>query len=369
MAALLEDDVFNTTHLFYSNNMASLDYNTSLFHSPWLYRSTVAIAPPKDDEHVFVITHGITSKADIFFNGEKIAKSDVQKGSYTGGVYDVTGLIAKKEDNDKKGKSEKDDGSDNVLLINAYPTNYLRDFAQGFVDWNPYPADNGTGVWRDVEIKRTGSVLLSSPRVVTDYKGKGENEVKVTVKADVVNVENRPVKGSVQGHLTAPDGASVTDLEAAFHLEAGKNTTVSMTTVIKDPSIWWPAGWGKQPMYTVSLNASIPGSGVSDVAGPARFGIRNVSSRVNKHNDTEFSVNGHSFHVRGGGYAPDMFLRFDVERIKTIFEYMLDMGLNTVRLEGNQEHAELYELADEMGLMVLAGWECCDKWEGWDVSI
>jgi exo-1,4-beta-D-glucosaminidase len=43
------------------------------------------------------------------------------------------------------------------------------------------------------------------------------------------------------------------------------------------------------------------------------------------------------------------------------------MGMNTVRLEGKQEHPELYELADRMGVLVLAGWECCDKWEGWEV--
>lgn len=41
------------------------------------------------------------------------------------------------------------------------------------------------------------------------------------------------------------------------------------------------------------------------------------------------------------------------------------MGLNTIRLEGKQEHPFLYSLASELGLMILAGWECCDKWEGW----
>jgi exo-1,4-beta-D-glucosaminidase len=44
------------------------------------------------------------------------------------------------------------------------------------------------------------------------------------------------------------------------------------------------------------------------------------------------------------------------------------MGLNTVRLEGKQEHPYLYSLADEMGLMIMAGWECCDKWEGWEYN-
>lgn len=41
------------------------------------------------------------------------------------------------------------------------------------------------------------------------------------------------------------------------------------------------------------------------------------------------------------------------------------MGMNTIRLEGKEEHPELYDVADRLGLMVMPGWECCDKWEAW----
>jgi len=60
-----------------------------------------------------------------------------------------------------------------------------------------------------------------------------------------------------------------------------------------------------------------------------------------------------------------MFLRFDEDKLAKQFALMLDMGMNTVRLEGKQEQPALYDLADRMGIMILAGWECCDKWEGW----
>lgn len=63
-----------------------------------------------------------------------------------------------------------------------------------------------------------------------------------------------------------------------------------------------------------------------------------------------------------------MFLRFDPERFETIVKYMLDIGLNTLRLEGNNEHPELYEITDRLGLMVIAGWECCNKWESWEYN-
>lgn len=63
-----------------------------------------------------------------------------------------------------------------------------------------------------------------------------------------------------------------------------------------------------------------------------------------------------------------MFMLFDERRIRRISQYMLDMGLKTLRLEGKQEQPEMYNLADCMGMKILAGWECCDKWEGWKVT-
>jgi len=45
---------------------------------------------------------------------------------------------------------------------------------------------------------------------------------------------------------------------------------------------------------------------------------------------------------------------------------MKDLGLNTVRLEGKMELDEFYDIADEVGMLVFAGWMCCDSWQFWD---
>jgi exo-1,4-beta-D-glucosaminidase len=42
------------------------------------------------------------------------------------------------------------------------------------------------------------------------------------------------------------------------------------------------------------------------------------------------------------------------------------MHLNTIRLEGKLETDEFYDLADEQGLLIMAGWCCCDIWEEWN---
>src|SRR5260370_1699405 len=42
------------------------------------------------------------------------------------------------------------------------------------------------------------------------------------------------------------------------------------------------------------------------------------------------------------------------------------MNLNKNRLEGKVENDEFFEKADQMGIMVMGGWCCCDHWEHWD---
>ena len=78
-----------------------------------------------------------------------------------------------------------------------------------------------------------------------------------------------------------------------------------------------------------------------------------------------FSINGKNVLIRGGGWSPDMMLREDPQRLRDDFRYVQDMGLNTIRLEGKLETKEFFDLADERGILLIAGWCCCDHWEHW----
>ena len=78
-----------------------------------------------------------------------------------------------------------------------------------------------------------------------------------------------------------------------------------------------------------------------------------------------FSINGKNILIRGGGWSPDMMLREDPQRLRDEFRYVQDMGLNTIRLEGKLETKEFFDLADERGILLIAGWCCCDHWEHW----
>ena len=41
------------------------------------------------------------------------------------------------------------------------------------------------------------------------------------------------------------------------------------------------------------------------------------------------------------------------------------MNLNAIRFEGKTESGRFLELCDREGILVIAGWCCCDFWERW----
>lgn len=120
MACLIEAGVYSDEELWFSENLK--DFNWGQFTVPWVYRNEFTLEPEKG-KHFLLQTNGITSRGDIYLNGELIADKDFQSGSYSGHEYEITEFV----------------GEENAVLIQTYPTNYYTDLALGFIDWNPVP--------------------------------------------------------------------------------------------------------------------------------------------------------------------------------------------------------------------------------------
>lgn len=285
-------------------------------------------------------------------NGDQIADNETQVGAYAGHLYDITSLVQKR----------------NAIVITTYPTDYDRDLAVGFIDWNPFPPDNGTGVWRNVTLRKTGPVLLGSLSVASRFVTDDLDVVNVTFQTRAQNLENRTVKVEASSTLANPD-RTLAVRTLAMELPPYESRMLSITMEnLTTLEVWWPKQWGHQPLFNAHLDVRVDGGAVSDIR-TATIGIREVTAKLNEHQDIVFYVNKRPFQVRGAGYTSHMFqLWKNGDRFTTICRYLLDMGLNTIRLEGKLEHPELYDIADRLGAMVLPGWECCDKWEAWNVS-
>ncbi|MFE0516447.1 exo-beta-D-glucosaminidase, partial [Streptomyces sp. NPDC058964] len=170
--------------------------------------------------------------------------------------------------------------------------------------------------------------------------------------------------------VTAEISGSVggTSLTRTVPLAAHETKTVTFTPAdvpglhLTSPRVWWPADMGGQPLYDLDLTASVSGTR-SDTAHET-FGIRDVRAPLNSDGARQYRINGRKLLIKGGGWSPDEFLRWDRTYVEDRLKYALDLGLNTIRLEGHLEPDEFFALADRYGVLTLPGWECCDKWEG-----
>ena len=78
-------------------------------------------------------------------------------------------------------------------------------------------------------------------------------------------------------------------------------------------------------------------------------------------------INGKPIQIHGAGWTPDLLLRSSAERQKNELRYVRQMNLNAIRSEGKFESDSFYSLADELGILLLPGWACCDSWQRWDL--
>src|SRR5205085_768732 len=58
-----------------------------------------------------------------------------------------------------------------------------------------------------------------------------------------------------------------------------------------------------------------------------------------------------------------MLQRFDPKSDATTIQYVKDMGLNAIRFEGTVGNENLYDLADQNGIIFMGGFGCCSAWE------
>ncbi|QNK02189.1 glycoside hydrolase family 2 [Dyella telluris] len=348
MAGLLENKTFKND-VFYGDNLRAVqvpEASGNLFVVPWWYRTEITLPQSEAARHTLLRTNGLIASADLWVNGHQVADHTEIAGAYPVHEFDVTHWVH---------------AGANVLALRVHPGDPRQSLSIGWVDWNPTPPDNNMGPWRGVDVVQTGPVALSFPHVQPTLSlpdlARATLDVKVTAKNLDSVAHDATITGTVAG----------VPLQQTVHLAPGQTQVVAFSPkttpglALDHPKVWWPVGMGEHPLYQLELAAAVDGA-TSDRATTS-FGIRSVSSHLTRQGYRQFVVNGKPLLIRGAGWAPDMFLRDDPARMEAEFSYVLNLGLNTIRSEGKLENQRFYDLADRYGVMILAGWECCDKWE------
>jgi len=344
LGSLVDAGVFK--NVFYNRNLEKIP--DSLFQAPWWYRRTFNIEKINPGQVYRLRFNGISYYADIWLNGKKVASGDTVKGSFRQFVFDVTPFI-------KKGE--------NVLAVKV-TQGAPADLNIGFVDWNPEPADNHMGIWRDVHFMESGPVAIENPFVITDVDTATLSYANIKVRVDLQNFSDKKVSGTLKTNI----GNDI-HLSTNVSLEPHEIKEVILSSeqyhqlTMMHPKLWWTHDLGEPYLYTLQMNFDI-NKQLSD-SKKIKFGVRSVSGYMTDRGFRAYRLNGKKILIKGGGWTDPMLLNATPEYERAGIDYAVHMNLNAIRMEGfwgSDEH--LYNLCDEKGILVMVGFSCQWEWKG-----
>ncbi len=351
--------------VFYSTNMEKcFGYESRIgadtvpeFDVPWWFRTDfrASLAP---GQHATLVVHGVVGKADVWVDGTEVATASTVQGDYTRYTFDITGLLG---------------SGGNSLALEVFPNDPLTMFTLDDVDWSQIPPDNNTGIQFPVQLEITDALSVDNDYVTQDDTSDMSSS-SLTVHADVTNASATGGRGVVTATITPPAGGGPA-IEVSEPVEIPPATTRTVVfsptrfpaLTIEEPLVWWPYQMGGQPLY--QLRTTVVDDGRSFGAPVGTFGIRSVTtsltgpSALAPHGVRRFAINGVPFLVRGGGWAENLFLHYSSQDTADQIALIKSLGLNVIRTEGKEMPDDFYQQMDRAGIMIDAGFQCCDRWQ------
>ena len=288
---------------------------------------------------------GIDTVADIFLNGEKLGHTENMHRTFE---FEVKDLL-KEEGNElrvllhsptrfikEEYKHNVADGSEEAMVGFA---NLRKTHCMFGWDWGPRLPD--AGLWRPVKL-----LGIEKARVDSVYVTQKHEDGKVTLHFDVdADVYDREALMGYTVLITDPDGKET--------LCKGSPEEIA----IERPQLWWPNGFGAQPLYTVEVRLYAGGKQVD--AWKKRIGLRTLTMHIEKDAYGEsfaHEVNGVQVFAMGADYIPEdsIFPHINEARTRELLRQCKEAHFNTIRVWGGGYYPDdwFYDACDEMGLMV-----------------
>lgn len=222
----------------------------------------------------------------------------------------------------------------------------LREYSCGGDRWY-----SGAGIYRNVWLLIDDAVSIA-PRgmmISPDISG----DVAVELRLDNTGADYADVR--VELEITAPDGS------AAGRLSCDCTAAPGISAQCFALHVDAPERWDVDSPALYTMNARVFAGGQSPDEAVSRFGFREAHFDTDKGfflNGRMLKLYGADLHHDGGAFGAAMPMRVLKRRLLAL----RSMGCNAIRCSHNPHGEELYELCDELGMIVID--ELYDKWAG-----
>lgn len=299
----------------------------------------------KNSEKILLRFNGLDTICDIFINDKKIGCAYNQHRVWE---FDVKKFL-KDEENE-------------IKIIFYSPTKYIKQKQKEIAVGGPHHAMVGfphirkahcmfgwdwgarlpdAGIWRDVELLGIDKARINSV-YITQKHNKDSVDLDFDLKIDKI-CEKYNLEYNVL--ITTPDN----------ELKLYENSPKKIT--IFNPQLWWPNGYGKQPLYKVKIQLKFNDT-LIDV-WEKRIGLRTmkISTEKDKYGESfAHQINGIKIFAMGADYIPQdsIFSRITKKRTRKLLQQCVQANFNCIRVWGGGYYPDdyFYDICDELGLIV-----------------
>lgn len=293
------------------------------------YRKTFEITDTFPKHYIYF--EGVYNRSEVYLNGHKLG---YRPNGYSSFMYDMTPCL-------RPGK--------NVLAVRA-------DHSRS-ADSRWY---TGSGIYRDVYMVAAPESHIAQWGIGYELKKLKGNKAEIAVD---VKVENPLKDMKVRAWLTDKTGERVSD-EASVSAKENNNLKLK----VRNPRLW-----SVESPYLYTLHTELTSAGSVIDGCETRVGLRTLRFDADK----GFFLNGKNIKIKGVCLHHDAgTLGAAVPRVvwKRKLEELKKLGANAIRMSHNPQAPVVYDLCDELGLMIMD--EASDEWEfpkrkwikGWNVG-
>ena len=322
----------------------------------WEYRTTFAV--PADllaADRIALVCDGLDTLAEVVLNGQSLGHADNMFRQWR---WEVGNLL-------RPGENELviRFASPVAFVQAAQARRYLPGVSQA-IDGGPHlrkaPCQFGwdwgpqlppIGIWKDLRLEGYSRARLTDVHLRQAHDGG-----RVMVRADV-SVETISA-GALHAtlRLTAPEDR-VQEATCVIEVDRGQ-----LSLVVDRPQLWWPNGYGAQPLYAAEVTLLDEGNAVLEVR-TFQLGLRTLELRQEPDpwgKSFEFVVNGQRIFAKGANWIPaDSFpTRISDEHLESLIRSAAETHQNMLRVWGGgfYEEERFYDLCDRYGILV---WQDC----------
>ena len=321
----------------------------------WEYRHTFNVnSDLLAEENVTLVCDGLDTIADVYLNGTYLGHAE---NMFRRWEWNVASILR--------------DGSNELFITFGSPVRFITAKQaqlplQGGGDipggphlrkepchwgWDWGPKLPPIGIWKEIRLQGY-SVRLENVHLRQTL---GSNSA--TINADIHTEVSGKAEIKASMKVTGPDGEQFETEDALLAMIQGEACFTNLAVEIPDPQLWWPNGYGTQPLYEVRVTLN-DGNKVLDQR-TYKIGLRTIELHQEPDQwgkEFTFYVNGVRLFAKGADWIPTDSLptRITESMLEGLLKSAIDANMNMLRVWGGGYYPEdmFYDLCDSYGILI-----------------